>query len=120
VTEGHKVIGPRWLSASLVSTFEKGCRFVSGLLPFRFAHLEKLFSHKGTALANHCHKSLTWQLSTRNITRSIAGCALDRPNISVLSSTACEGRLVQQSRSVELRGSSLLAAEQLIDSRMPH
>jgi hypothetical protein len=37
-------LGPAELSASRVSTFEKGCRFVSGLFPLRFAHLEKLFS----------------------------------------------------------------------------
>ena len=32
------------LAALLISTFEEGCRFVSGLLPLRFARMEKLFS----------------------------------------------------------------------------
>jgi hypothetical protein len=39
---GH--LGPANLAALPISTFEKGCGFVSGLLPLRFAHLEKLFS----------------------------------------------------------------------------
>jgi hypothetical protein len=39
---GH--LGPADLATLPISTFEKGCRFVRGLLPLRFAHLEKLFS----------------------------------------------------------------------------
>jgi hypothetical protein len=39
---GH--LGPVDLAGLPISTFEKGCGFVSGLLPLRFAHLEKLFS----------------------------------------------------------------------------
>lgn len=39
---GH--LGPVDLAALPISTFEKGCRFVRGLLPLRLAHLEKLFS----------------------------------------------------------------------------
>jgi hypothetical protein len=39
---GH--LGPVDLAVLPISTFEKGCRFVSGLLPLGFAHLEKLFS----------------------------------------------------------------------------
>jgi hypothetical protein len=39
---GH--LGPADLAALPISTFENSCGFVSGLLPLRFAHLEKLFS----------------------------------------------------------------------------
>ena len=39
---GH--LGPVDLAGLPISTFEKGCRFVSGLLPLRLTHLEELFS----------------------------------------------------------------------------
>jgi len=35
---------PLILAASPISTFEKGCGFISGLFPLRLAYLEKLFS----------------------------------------------------------------------------
>ena len=39
---GH--LGPVDLAALPISTFEKGCRVIRGLLPLGLAHLEKLFS----------------------------------------------------------------------------
>ena len=80
---GH--LGPVDLAALPISTFEKGCGFVRGLLPFRLAHLEELFSD---SMLWHVAELTSGEIKYRSVRRYQIPVMLLLPKSSATSLTS--------------------------------